>query len=393
MNNALLVHGGAPTAVINASLYGAVTEAKKHAKIGKIYASIGGSGGILRQNFLDMKTLPQEKLDLLLQTPASAIGTSREHLEPEDYDEIARVIKQNGIRYVFFNGGNGSMNTCGKVYEACQKAGVNVQVLGIPKTIDNDIAVTDHTPGYGSAARYIAGTVSEICQDVRALPIHICIVETMGRNAGWITAASSLAQLHSGDGPDLIYTPERPFSEEQFLEDALAQHRQKGGVVVVVSEGLKKENGDLLLDPIFEMDGDAYYGDISAYLATMVIKRLGIKARSEKPGICGRSSISFQSGLDRDEAVLAGAEAVRAAVSGHTGVMVGFARQPDSAYVTTPILIPIERVMKEERLMPKHFINAAGNGIDASFAEWCRPLLGGPLREFVSFRCGQAGTL
>ena len=160
MANMLIVHGGAPTAVINASLYGAVKEAKKYGCIDKIYAAIGGSGAVIRQQFLDMKTVDEQRLELLPFTPASAIGTSRDHLEPEDYQAIARVIEKNDIKYVFFNGGNGSMDACGKVYSACRELGVDVQVVGIPKTIDNDIAVTDHAPGFGSAARYIAATVT-----------------------------------------------------------------------------------------------------------------------------------------------------------------------------------------------------------------------------------------
>lgn len=384
--NALIVHGGAPTAVINASLYGVVREAKKHSEFGKVYAALGGTGAVMREEFLDMKTVPEEQLELLPHTPASAIGTSRDHLEPEDYAAIAEVIAKNGIRYVFFNGGNGSMDACGKTYEACRKLGVDVQVLGIPKTIDNDISVTDHAPGYGSAARYIAATVSEVSQDVRALPIHVCVIETMGRNAGWITAASALARDGCGGGPDLIYLPERPFDEEVFLKDAERLHREKGGVVVVASEGLKKADGTPIVEPIFQVGRAVYYGDVSAHLANLVIKRLGIKARSEKPGLCGRASIAFQSTVDRDEAILAGEEAVKAAVAGKTGVMVGFERLPGSDYQTRVIHIPIEQVMLEERVVPDAFINKAGNGVTDAFVEWCRPLIGEPLRPFVSFQ-------
>ena len=274
--NALIVHGGAPTAVLNASLYGAVKEAKKHDCIDKIYAAIGGSGAVIREQFLDMKTVDEQRLELLPFTPASAIGTSRDHLEPEDYRTIARVIEKNDIKYVFFNGSNGSMDACGKVYSACRELGVDVQVVGIPKTIDNDIAVTDHAPGFGSAARYIAATVSEISQDVRALPIHVSVVEAMGRNAGWIAAASALARSGDGDGPDLIYLPERPFIEEEFLADVKALVDKKGGVVVVASEGLTGPDGKPIVEPIFQVGRATYYGDVSAHLANLVIKKLGI---------------------------------------------------------------------------------------------------------------------
>ena len=385
--NVLLVHGGAPTAVINASLYGAVTEAKKYAEVDHIYAAIGGSGAVIREQFLDMKTVSDERLELLLSTPASAIGTSRDHLEPEDYEAIARVIQKHDIKYVFFNGGNGSMDACGKVYKACQALGLtDVRVVGIPKTIDNDIAVTDHAPGFGSAARYIAATVSEVSQDVRALPIHVSVVEAMGRNAGWIAAASALARSGDGDGPDLIYLPERPFVEEEFLADVKALVDKKGGVVVVASEGLTDPEGKPIVEPIFQVGRATYYGDVSAHLANLVIKKLGYKARSEKPGICGRASIAFQSSVDRDEAVIAGAEAVKAAMEGQTGVMIGFERLPGAEYKVKPIRIPIEQVMLTERTMPAEFINERGNDVTDAFVEWCRPLIGEPLRPFVTFK-------
>ena len=385
--NVLLVHGGAPTAVINASLYGAVTEAKKYAEVDHIYAAIGGSGAVIREQFLDMKTVSDERLELLLSTPASAIGTSRDHLEPEDYEAIARVIQKHDIKYVFFNGGNGSMDACGKVYKACQALGLtDVRVVGIPKTIDNDIAVTDHAPGFGSAARYIAATVSEVSQDVRALPIHVSVVEAMGRNAGWIAAASALARSGDGDGPDLIYLPERPFVEEEFLADVKALVEKKGGVVVVASEGLTDPEGKPIVEPIFQVGRATYYGDVSAHLANLVIKKLGYKARSEKPGICGRASIAFQSSVDRDEAVIAGTEAVKAAMEGQTGVMIGFERLPGAEYKVKPIRIPIEQVMLTERTMPAEFINERGNDVTGAFVEWCRPLIGEPLRPFVTFK-------
>lgn len=382
-SNVLIVHGGAPTAVINSSLYGAVTEAKKYSDINKIYAAIGGSKGILDENFLDLKGIDEKKLELLLQTPASAIGTSRYELEQSDYNQMAEIIKRNNIKYVLFNGGNGSMDTCGKIYGALGDSGI--KVVGIPKTIDNDISITDHAPGFGSAARYIAETVNEVAQDVKALPIHVCVIEALGRNAGWITAASALARKKEGDAPHLIYLPERPFDEEEFLQDVKELYDKLGGVVVVVSEGLKDKEGKPIVPPIFEVGRSVYYGDVSSHLSNMVIKRLGIKARSEKPGICGRASIAFQSPIDRDEAVLAGKTAMKAAYEGKTGVMVGFERIPGEKYQVKTILIPISEVMLHERVMPENYINERGNDVTQEFIDWCKPLIGGDLKEFVSF--------
>lgn len=384
--NALIVHGGAPTAVINASLYGAIQEAKRHSEIGHFYAALGGSGGILREAFLDLLQLDGGTLSLLPYTPASAIGTSRDPLGPEEYAQIAQILKKHHIRYVFFTGGNGSMDTCGKVCRACQEAGLEVQVIGIPKTIDNDISVTDHAPGFGSNARYIAATVSEVSQDILSLPIHVCVLETMGRNAGWLAAASALARSGNGDGPDLIYLPERPFDEDRFLEDVERIRKTKTGILVVASEGLKNADGTPIVDPVFQVGRAVYYGDVGAHLANLVIKRLGIKARSEKPGICGRASIAFQSDVDREEAILAGREAVRAALRGETGKMVGFRRIGGKDYAVETTMIPVEQVMLTERVLPDEFIARSGCDVTQEFIDWCRPLIGGPLRPFVSLR-------
>ncbi len=384
IGNVLVVHGGGPTAVINASLYGVIEEAKANG-IDKVYAAMGGSEGILKEDFLDLLQFPEERLKLLLETPATAIGSSRYALEQEDYDAMPAIFEKYGIKYVLLNGGNGTMDTCGKIYEACRASGVTV--VGIPKTIDNDIAITDHTPGFGSAARYIAATTAEVGVDVKSLPIHVCVIEAMGRNAGWITAASALARKDPQDAPHLIYLPERVFDEEAFLEDVKRLYEEKGGVVVVASEGLKKADGEPIVPPIFKQGRATYYGDVSAYLANLVIQKLGIKARSEKPGLCGRASIAWQSPTDRDEAVLTGREALKAAIDGVGGVMIGLIRDEteDGSYKVHVERIPIKEVMMFERTVPEEYINERGNDVTQEFVDWCRPLIGPELREFIDF--------
>lgn len=393
--NVLIVHGGGPTAVINSSLYGVIEEAKKIGKFDKVYAAIGGSEGILKECFLNLLAFPEEKLKLLLETPATAIGSSRYALDQEDYEAMVGIFKKYEIKYVLLNGGNGTMDMCGRIYEVCKDK--DIRVIGIPKTIDNDIAITDHAPGFGSAARYIAATTAEVGVDVKALPIHVCIIEAMGRNAGWITAASALARKKPGDAPHLIYLPERAFNEEEFLEDVKQLHKEKGGVVVVVSEGLKNEAGEPVVPPIFKTERATYYGDVSAYLAELVIKKLGIKARSEKPGICGRASIAWQSPVDRDEAVLAGREALKAAVAGQSGVMVGFIRDEEAektngVYRMHTEMIPIKEVMMYERTIPKSYLNERGNDVTEEFIRWCRPLIGPELRDFIDFNITSVTT-
>lgn len=376
--NLLLVHGGAPTAVMNASVYGVLQQARKHPEIGCVYGACCGTGGILEERFLPLSHLSDEQLARLLITPGSAIGTSRTPLYEAEYQQIARILMRHNIRWVLFNGGNGTMDACGHVHSVCRDLGI--QVVGIPKTIDNDIAVTDHAPGYGSAARYLAATVSEVCHDVHALPIHVCIVEAMGRNAGWLAASAALAG-EVGFGPDLIYLPERCFDEKQFLNDVQRLHREKGGVVVVVSEGLHDAQHQPIVPAIFRTDRAVYYGDVGSHLANLVIQRLGIKARSEKPGICGRASFAHQSSVDREEAVRCGERAVSLALQGVSGVMVTLDRQADGS--STLGTAAIEQVMLTERTMPDEYINHAGNGVTPAFLDWCRPLIGDPLPTFL----------
>lgn len=386
MKNLLIMHGGGPTAVINASLYGAVQEAKRHPEVEHIYGAIGGSGGLMKEQLRDLRQIPEEELSLLLTTPGSAIGTSRDRLREEEYRRMAEVLRKYEIDCVLLNGGNGTMDTCGKLWHQCKADGMDVRVMGIPKTMDNDIAVTDHAPGYGSAARYIAASVQEVCADVKSLPIHVVIIEASGRNAGWITAASALARVEPGDGPDLIYLPERPFIEEAFLRDVSRLIEKKKGVVVVVSEGLRDEKGEPVAEPVFTSGRDVYFGDVCGHLANLVQQKLGYKARAEKPGLLGRASIAYQSSVDREEARLAGELACRAVLEGETGKMVAFRREEGAAYKVTPILVPIEQVMLEEKKLPDAFINAAGNDVTDAFVRWAAPLIGEPLRRMVSFR-------
>ncbi|CQR47410.1 Pyrophosphate--fructose 6-phosphate 1-phosphotransferase [Paraliobacillus sp. PM-2] len=382
--NLLIVHGGGPTAVLNASLYGVITEAKKSDQIDKVYGAIGGTEAILNENFLDLAETPEEELKLLLQTPGTAIGSSRFAVEQIHYEQMKDIFKRNNIKYVLFNGGNGTMDTCGKVYEVCKKE--DIYTVGIPKTIDNDIAIIDHAPGYGSAATFIANTTAEIGSDVKALPIHVTIIEAMGRNAGWITAASALAKKTKQDAPHLVYLPERPFDEEEFLVDVKKLYDQLGGVVVVVSEGLKDKNGVSIVPPIFKTDRAVYYGDVSAHLANLVIKKLGIKARSEKPGLIGRTSMAHQSEVDRQEAIQVGREAVQAALAGHSGVMVGIHRISNDPYSMETSFVPISEVMLHEKKLPSHFINERGNHVTQSFIDWCSPLIGKSIPDFINFK-------
>lgn len=382
--NLLIVHGGGPTAVMNGSLYGAIKEAKKSDKIGHIYGANNGTGGFLKKDFLELENVPEEKLKLLLQTPGTAIGTSRDPIEQEHYEKMADILEEENIKYVLFNGGNGTMDTCGKLHKTCQKRGLDVKVMGIPKTTDNDIAVTDHSPGFGSAAKYMAACTQELAADVRSLPIHVVVMEASGRNAGWITAASALAG-EKGYAPDLIYLPERAFDEDKFIEDIKKLLEKKSGILVVASEGLTDKEGKPIVKPVFKTERATYFGDVSSHLANLVIQKLGYKARGEKPGLLGRASIFMQSQVDIEEAQLAGEMACRAALNGESGKMVAFSRVSENPYEMKPFLVDIDEVMMYERKMPDEFINEEGNGVTQAFLDWCRPLIGEELPDMISF--------
>lgn len=384
LNRLLIIHGGGPTCVLNASTYGVIREAQKHPeKISGVFGCMGGVGGLLNRNFRRLDSLAQEKLERLKYTPGTVIGSSRYPLAADDYARLADVLQEEGFGYVLMSGGNGTMDTCGRLHRACAPKGILAG--GVPKTIDNDISVTDHSPGFGSAARYIAGAVRAIGEDVKSLPIHVCIVEAMGRNAGWIAAASALARKDSGDAPHLIYLPERPFDEEAFLRDVKALHERQGGVVVVVSEGLKNRDGQPIVPPLFQTGRAVYYGDVSAYLAELVIRRLGVKARSEKPGLLGRAQTEMQSFVDRNEAVEAGAEAVRVLLDGQSGFMTGFKRVSTEPYRVRLIRIPLEDVTLAERTLPPEYIAPSGHDVTNAFLSWARPLLGDDFPEYFSW--------
>lgn len=384
--NLLIVHGGGPTAVINSSLYGVLKAAYPHKGPHKLLAARNGTGGLLKENFIDLSNLSDEELELLRKSPGSAIGTSRDPLDTNDYVGMLDILSKHNIHYVLFNGGNGTMDACGKLHQVIQDKGLDILVMGIPKTMDNDLSVTDHSPGFGSAARYIAQSTKEVACDVKGLPIHVVVIEASGRNAGWITAASALADLETGEfGPDLIYLPEVAFSEEKFLSDIKAKLKEKTGLVVVVSEGVRDKEGQPIVSPIMTQGRATYFGDVSTHLANLIIKELGYKARGEKPGLLGRASIALNSSVDVDEATLVGRVAVESVLEGFSGKMVALKRLATPEYAVETVLVDIKDVMLIEKTMPSDYINEDKNGVTQAFIDWCRPLLGEETSEMISF--------
>lgn len=375
--NLLVIHGGGPTVVLNSSLYGVVTEAKAHSEIvDSIYGARNGVRGLLTDDFINLGSKSDEEIDALLTSPGTAIGSSRYPLDDDDYNHMVDHLLEDNIGYVLMSGGNGTMGTCGMLSKFCKNRKTDIKVIGIPKTMDNDIDIIDHSPGYLSAAKYIIQTTREITADVHSLPIHVCIIEVMGRNAGWLAASSYCSDNGDDLRPDLIYVPEYAFDEERFLKDVKKIYDEKGYAVVVVSEGLKNENGDPIVPEIFRQGRSIYYGEVGNFLANEVIKKLHIKARNEKPGLAGRSSIYLQSAIDRNEAVEVGRRSVLAAIHGDTDKMVGIFRDMNNGkYTARYELVSLENVMMTERKLPHNFVNDAKNGITPEFAEWLNPML------------------
>ena len=383
--NMLIAHGGGPTPVINSSLLGAVREAKLHGEIETIYGARFGAEGILAGDLIDLGKFADEDLALLAKTPASALGSCRRKLTDADYPAVLECFKKFNIRYFFYNGGNDSMDTCNKIYNLSVETGYELRVIGIPKTIDNDLDVTDHCPGFGSAAKYAAVSALELAQDASALPIHVVVMEMMGRNAGWITAASALyADLMPCE--HLVYLPEVAFDKEKFLAAVKEKWAKGRGLLVTISEGIHYADGSPVADSgVVDGFGHKVPGGAAQALSDMIMQETGLKSRSEKPGLLGRVSVGLMSEIDQKEAEEAGACAVRSAVEGQTGFMVGFetTRNP---YSSKTILIPLEKVANAEKKFPLEWIGEDGASIKPEFKAYCEPLLGAYDSRFISLR-------
>jgi len=380
--NLVVGQSGGPTAVINNSLVGVIHQAMASEAIEGIWGMAHGIQGMLQEEFYDLRRETPLTLDILRNTPASALGTVRYKVKEEDYARLVEVMKKYDVRYFFYIGGNDSMDTTHKINEMAKSFGYELCCIGVPKTIDNDLALTDHCPGYGSAARFVASAIRNTAYDTEAMgdsgPIKL--MEIMGRNAGWLTAASALARAQAGDAPHLIYLPERPVSEAQIAEDVARVYQERGYCVVAVSEGIKDETGEDFgaAGATDDFGHKAKLGVVEA-VAEVILKATKQRARFDKPGYLQRSFAELQSPVDREEAYQAGGEAVRAALRGETGQMVSFVRMPGPVYTVDMKLVPLSQVANQERMVPAEYINAAGNDVTPAFLDYARPLIGGPL--------------
>ncbi len=382
--NVLIAHGGGPTAVINSSLYGVLREAENHSCIGHVYGAIHGIEGVLNEELIDLSAQSSAQIERLPHTPSSALGSCRRKLSDEDYPRILEIFRKYDIGWFFYNGGNDSMDTCAKVDKMAKQFNYDLITVGIPKTIDNDLDLTDHCPGFGSAARFVANNVRDLWMEVQAMPNYVTIVESMGRNAGWLTAAASLPLYNGKPCCQMIYLPERTFDPDAFLADVDdLLHKQKE-ILIVASEGLRDSTGEMLSTQSgTDSFGHKTAGGSSEVLCDLVTKKLGVRSRAERYGLLGRTSSVMQSSQDRDEAIAVGRHARKLAMSGVSGVMAAIQRDSTDPYVWSLTQAPLEKVANMEKMFPDAWISEKGNNITEDFRRYALPLIGEPFPPFA----------
>jgi len=390
--NAIVGQSGGPTAVVNASLAGVIEAAKQHDEVGAVYGAVNGVEGLLREDMADLRAEDDAQLSLLAKTPSAALGSCRKKLKQADYEKLLALFKAHDIRYWFYIGGNDSADTTHQVGRLATEAGWDIRVIGIPKTVDNDLAYTDHCPGYGSVARFNALATRDAGLDTAAMYTvdTVKIIETMGRNAGWITAATALAREAPGDPPHLIYLPERVFDRERFLSHVKREVEKGRGCVIAVCEGLRDASGEALVSFKHTVGTDSFghkqLGGVGDYLVDLIAGQLNIKARFDKAGTIQRSFGLGQSDVDVAEAKMVGAAAVRYACEGVTDKMVTLERVSNTPYRCETGLADLQEVANAERPVPDEFITAEGNDVTAAFLDYARPLIGGPLPPYARLK-------
>ena len=389
MKNAIVAQSGGPTAAINASLAGVIKTALSAKEIDKVFGSLYGIEGILKKHILNFTAahFTEDDIETLMKTPSSYLGSCRFKLPPDfsdttTFDQIFSFFTDNNIGYFFYIGGNDSMDTVYKLSEYAKLIHYDIKIIGVPKTIDNDLDITDHTPGYGSAAKYIAATVKEVGLDSDVYDLNsVTIIEIMGRNAGWLTAASALARTNQQSAPHLIYLPEVPFSCEQFLEDIKSVHKTYKNVIVCVSEGIKTQSGKYVCEStssgLTDIFGHKNLSGTAKFLENLVREKLKFKARGIEINVLQRSASHFLSKTDIDESFSVGKSAVEKAISGETGKMMIYKRISNDPYQINFASTDIKNAANAEKTVPASFINKEGNDVTNAFLEYARPLIMG----------------
>ena len=390
--NVLVAQSGGPTAVINSSVAGIVTEAKGNEKVDEIYGAINGILGVLNEDLVDFGLEDPAAIQQLRHTPSAALGSCRYKLGDRDYARLLEALAAHNVRYFLCAGGNDSMDTAHKLARLASAKGLELQVIGVPKTVDNDLMITDHCPGYGSVARFNATATRDSGLDTEAIYTSdtIKIIETMGRDTGWITASTALGRDGEDSAPHLIYLPERPLIAESFLNDVKDVYNRLGKAVICVCEGLRNEKGEFLKASSKDLDtdkfGHAQLGGVGEYLANLIAKHLKIKARCDKPGTIQRVSMACASQVDLTEAYEVGRVAFSKAVNGETDKMVTIMRKREDPYESDYGLVELQEVALRTKKFPDTFINKQSNFVSDSFLKYATPLIGGPLQEYAHLR-------
>ncbi len=384
--NAIVGQSGGPTSAINATLSGVIRGVSENTNINKLYGMRYGIEGLIDENIVELNYLfgDEEALRTLEATPAAALGSCRKRLknqkdDPETYQKLLEIFKKHDIRYFFYIGGNDSMDTVSKLSEYMNASGYEMYVIGVPKTIDNDLMCTDHTPGFGSAAKFVATTVKEFMRDVAVYTVKaVTIVEIMGRDAGWLTASAALPCL-DGDGPDLVYLPEAVFNQDSFINDINNALKKHPNVLVAVSEGIRFENSEYvgagLQSGAVDVFGHKYLSGTAKVLEGLVKEKIGCKVRSVELSLTQRSAAHILSKTDIDESVLIGRSAVEAAACGKSGVMMIYVREEGEKYSVKISSEDISKIANGIREVPKEFINKSGNGVTDECLEYLAPLI------------------
>ncbi len=386
----MFAQSGGPTSVINSSAAGVFTEALAQKNITAVYGAQHGIKGILNEQFYDISKEDPKEIEMLKYTPSSALGSVRYKLkdytvDPTDYNRILEVFKKYNVRYFFYNGGNDSMDTCNKISKFMANSGWDCNVIGVPKTIDNDLFGTDHCPGFASAAKYIATTAMEVALDARVYDTGlVCVMEVMGRNAGWLTAAAALSNI-KGQGVDLIYLPEVAFDIDKFVEDVKAVcAKNNNKCVVAVSEGIKFANGGYVGEfkaSSTDLFGHAQLGGVCDMLASIIKEKLGIKTRAIELNLMQRCASHLASKVDVEEAFEAGRKAVQAACDGITDFMVAYERKAGDKYEIDYKLVPLSSCANTEKTVPLDWITENGTNVSKEFIDYALPLIQGDLNN------------
>ena len=383
--NAVVSQSGGPTGVINASLVGVIEEAEKHSEIQNIYGAVHAVSGIVKENFIDLKKISADELQIVAQSPSSALGSSRDKPDAEYCKKVLDVFKKREIRYFFYIGGNDSANTCFIINNMAQQAGYELRAFHVPKTIDNDLLVTDHCPGFGTAAKFVACAVMGDDLDNRALPgIKIDVI--MGRHAGFLTAAAALGKQRDDDGPHLVYLPERPVSMDKFLSDVDAVYKRLGRCVIAVSEGIGDTDHKTWAEKLAEnAERDAHgnvqlsgTGALADFLAGQIRGSLKIKrVRADTFGYLQRSFAGLQSAVDASEARRCGVEAVKLAMTNLSGSVAMKRTGSGKNYAVELFRTELANVAEKTKSLADEYINKDGNGITQAFVDYAMPLTGG----------------